>query len=241
MRLAILLTSLLFTLSSNANDLKLVKSFFETNGIQNKSEVYIGEMLEHHINRPTLGKNIPANVNRTYRVLEKDKKRAIYAVLLTQGKQSQDWYAYLKKDKGTWKLSAIRNLALPGLFFMALQQAEEKATRNNKEEQNYQNMLLTIKTDSELKQYLNDNLKQLTEIVKLASSDIDLAKEKAESIFLNHVSKSNDLININIGGMLDNSVGYLFAPNNKDVPSMSDSEYIYIEHVIGNWYIYKTT
>ena len=240
MRIAILLTSLLFTLSSNANDLELVKSFFGSNGIQNKSEVYIGEMLEH-LNKPTLGKNIPSNVNRTYRVLERDKNKAIYAVLLTNGKQSQDWYAYLKKDNNTWKLSAIRNLALPGFFFMAIQQAEGNKTRNDKEEIDYQNMLLTIKTDSELKQYLNDNLKELTEIVGLASSDIVLAKEKAESIFLNHVRIKNDLIDVTIGGIMDNSVGYLYVPNQKDVPFMSDSEYIYIEHVVGNWYIYKTT
>jgi hypothetical protein len=48
-------------------------------------------------------------------------------------------------------------------------------------------------------------------------------------------------INFVIGGMVDNSVGYLFIKDKKDIPEMSSYRIIMLREIGDGWYIYKTT
>ncbi|HVI45073.1 MAG TPA: hypothetical protein VM802_09385 [Chitinophaga sp.] len=48
-------------------------------------------------------------------------------------------------------------------------------------------------------------------------------------------------INFLIGGITDNTVGYLYVKDKKDLPEMSASGVIMIKEIGNNWYIYKTT
>ncbi|WP_297988985.1 hypothetical protein [uncultured Campylobacter sp.] len=44
-----------------------------------------------------------------------------------------------------------------------------------------------------------------------------------------------------IGGVTDNSVGFLRVQDEADLPQMSPSEFIMIEKIAPNWYLFKTT
>lgn len=44
-----------------------------------------------------------------------------------------------------------------------------------------------------------------------------------------------------IGGITDNSVGFLRVQDEADLPQMSPSEFIMIEKIALNWYLFKTT
>lgn len=48
-------------------------------------------------------------------------------------------------------------------------------------------------------------------------------------------------INFLIGGIIDNSVGYLYVKNKKDLPEMSPDDVIMLKEIGDGWYIYKTT
>ncbi len=48
-------------------------------------------------------------------------------------------------------------------------------------------------------------------------------------------------LNFLIGGVTDNSVGYLYIKNKKDVPQMSPSDFIMVREIGNGWYLYKTT
>ncbi|AJQ92904.1 hypothetical protein [Gynuella sunshinyii] len=234
---------LLLPLAAFADELRLVEQFFGQEGINNKREVYAGEMLEHYLDKPTLGESLPKGIDVSLRLLEKNLQREIYAVLLSKDGRSQDWYIYLVNDQNKWKISAVRNLALPGIFFMALQEIQSKSNRTKEEEYQYQNMLLTLQLDSELKEFLHKNIDSLNVIAVQAKTSQEKATESAKHLNLNFVGyeSSSGIVDINIGGILDNSVGYLFVPTGAEVPKMSDDNYIYIESVTGNWYVYKTT
>jgi len=52
---------------------------------------------------------------------------------------------------------------------------------------------------------------------------------------------SKDNLNFLIGGITDNSVGYMYIKNKKDVPKMNPSHFIMIREIGGGWYLYKTT
>jgi hypothetical protein len=233
---------LLLAAYAQPSEPEILTQFFGQNGIKNKSAMYHGEMLEHYVDKPTLGEGLPGNVRYKFRKLVENNESAVYAVLLSKGQETQDWYAFLVRENKIWKLSAVRNLALPDMFFMALEQLEGNALRTKEEEWQYKNMLLTIKSDSYLKAYLKQNIVEFNNIVSLLTKgDKDQAVLRAKNLFINSVKADDRLVELNIGGIIDNSVGYFFVPPGGNPPVMNPNDYIYIEKIIEGWYIYKTT
>lgn len=225
-----------------AADPDILIKFFGHSGIIDKRSIYHGEMLQYYVNKPTLGEGLPKNVLANFRPLEETKSKAVYAVLLSDGRKTQDWYAYLVKENDIWKICAIRNLALSGVFYSALKELETKNQRTVEEEWQYQNMLLTIKSDSELKTYLINNFNDFKNVFSLYSNgEIKQSEIEAKRLFINHVGYNGAVFELNIGGILDNSVGYLYVPPGTNQPKMSTSDFIYVEEVADRWYIYKTT
>jgi len=240
--LAFAIFYLIVSSSVYASEPEVLRGFFGHDGIKNKSTLYIGEMLQHAVNEPTLGDNLPKDVKSTYRKLYENKNKSIYAVFLSDGQQSQDWYAYLERENQIWKLSAVRKLALPGMYFMALQEIESKKSRSEEEEWQYQNMLLTIKSDKELKEYLKSKLVDFNEIISLyLDGKKDQYEIKLKRLFISNITANSGVIELSIGGIMDNSVGYMYVKPGNSPPKMSPSEFIYIEQISKGWYIYKTT
>jgi hypothetical protein len=241
-KLLVAIGFLFMAITAGASDPEILTQFFGPNGIKDKSAAYYGEMLKYYVDKPTLGEGLPKGTQSKFRKLSETKNSAIYAVLLSNGGKTQDWYAFLVKDNEIWKLRAVRTLALSGVFSLALQELEKKSSRSKEEEWEYQNMLLTARSDNELKSYLKDNIGKFNEAVALlAKGEKELAKKTARSIYINLVKNDAGIIDFSIGGILDNSVGYLFVPSNKRPPDMDPSKFIYIEQVISGWYLYKTT
>lgn len=233
---------LVFCGLAKASDQDVLANFFGHTGISDKHAVYHGEMLQHFSDKPTLGEGLPKDVQAQFRKLAETNNNTVYAVFLTNGRQTQDWYAFLVRENDVWKISAVRNLALPGVFYMALQELEHKAARTEKEEWQYQNMLLTLKNDSELKAYLKINLAKFSNVVTLLSRGKKEQSEKAaRRLFINFAKNDGGTFELNIGGILDNSVGYLYVPPGAKPPTMSPSKFIYIEEITDGWYVYKTT
>jgi hypothetical protein len=66
-------------------------------------------------------------------------------------------------------------------------------------------------------------------------------KAKLQALHLSSLSKVDDKqIEIIIGGVTDNTVGFLYAPDNRP-PLVGPSEYIWVEKIADNWYLFRTT
>jgi hypothetical protein len=73
---------------------------------------------------------------------------------------------------------------------------------------------------------------------------LENSKSDYKKLFISSVSIDEALgngINFLIGGMLDNSVGYLYVKDKKDLPEMSPELLIMIKEIGNGWYIYKKT
>jgi hypothetical protein len=70
-------------------------------------------------------------------------------------------------------------------------------------------------------------------------------KKDYRKLFISSVSTdvygSGNVINFLIGGMVDNSVGYIYVKDKKYLPEMSPDRIIMIKEIGNGWYIYKTT
>lgn len=236
-----------FPLTATASAEALVKQFFSQEGIENKTTVYTGEMLNSHFDKPTFGQSLPADVNVQQRPLQQVEQRAVYAVTLSRGSQSQDWYVYLRQENNVWKLSALRNFVIPKPFFIETHALSEKKDRSAEEEYTYQNQQIALRSDAALKAYLIDNTALFDSIAAQAPSDLSAANLAAKRLFLQHVNyhEAENITDITIvtinrsGNIAGNTMGYMHIPENKPIPVMSEDGYIYREKIVGNWFIYK--
>jgi len=121
------------------------------------------------------------------------------------------------------------------------------------------NMKLTVALDSAIIDHFIKNKKEferlknivIDKIKKESSGDqINLSNDKAfekdyRKLLIHSVSANNPElskgIDFSIGGILDNTVGYLYIEDKKDKPEMSPDKIIMLKEIGGGWYIYKTT
>lgn len=65
--------------------------------------------------RQTLGQQIPARLRRVCQLLQQGPATAVVAVELRDSVSRNDFYLHFSKDAGTWKLQAVRSLAMTKL------------------------------------------------------------------------------------------------------------------------------
>jgi hypothetical protein len=75
---------------------------------------------------------------------------------------------------------------------------------------------------------------------------IESEKNDYQKLFISSVSKGGyelycNCIDFLIGGILDNTVGYFYIKDKKDLPKMNPNRIIMIREIGNGWYLYKTT
>jgi hypothetical protein len=260
---------------ARVSPLRLLESFYDRAGFPEHADSYTGEMLEHYRDAPTLGSLLPDEARVQHRPVLVSCERAIYATTISTDAGGEDWYVYLAWEGGGWKIEAVRKLALPGIFSIALgslvaapdavdQRAAllgEQAPQVSGAEM-LANMRLVASTDAALKAYFAQHQDELLQLVSdfeqrpsltLVTSDGRTRPEGGESgamaaqirqLHLNAVYRNPaqpGCAFVSIGGVLDNEVGYLYAPPGCAVPEMSPNHYILIEPIATGWFLFKTT
>ncbi len=216
--------------------------FFGPEGIPDKHVAYCGEMLKRHTERPTLGESLGKGAKCEFRKLDETKNSAVYAVLVSKGQKSRDYYVFLTGENDVWKLSAVRAFTIPGMYTQLIRLLGLSSQRSEEEEWQYQNGLLVTKDDRQLKLHLKEQVEKLDRIATLMADGSEAEAQKlAKSLFFTSVENRDGVVDLMLGGMLDNSVGYLFVPSGKKPPAMEPSEFIYVERITDHWYIYRTT
>lgn len=243
----------------------IVEQFFLADTFPARERYLGGEMAEHDADAPTLGSTLPANVRGVYRRLEQSGGRAVFAVTLTDGKHANDWYAYLSEGEGGWTLDAVRTLALPPFFYLRMDSLSRAASLTESAAMALENMRLTVQSDSMLKAYFAENAAELEALSEefralpalrtaradgttdpeappgAASAEITRRLRALRLSAIYRDPQHPGCIFVSIGGVLDNQVGYIHAPDGCAVPSMDPSSFIYVEQVREGWYLFKTT
>jgi len=138
---------------------------------------------------------------------------------------------------------------------------DDFAIFKSREEYNFLlgNAKLTLELDENIIEHFRthqiefERLKNLalTELKKINADEerdvklIENSKADYQKLFISSVSTGSyelgNGVNFLIGGMLDNSVGYFFIKDKKDLPEMNPNGIIMIREIGNGWYIYKTT
>lgn len=166
----------------------------------------------------------------------KDKAAARFVLRGPNGEEA-DAYFYLEKTGKTWAVSAYRAMAKPGMDMMLLAELKKRKELTPDEAFQKRNLELTLSTDSQLRAWFTANR---AAIDALANSPASGVAPKLKELGLQTRSNDSAETNILIGGMLDNTVGFL-RPGADGPPAIDPSHYIWLEDVGGGWYLYRTT
>lgn len=150
-----------------------------------------------------------------------------------------DLYFYLD-DEGGWKVSAFRTLALTGLPSFLLQTLQEKGELTAEEAVMARNLELTLATDASLKLWHAEHLVALEAMAGQVDEGGQVAKDEAQALGLVSVGREEFGVVFMIGGIVDNTVGFL-KEGPSGPPTISPSEYIWVEALGGGWYLFRTT
>jgi hypothetical protein len=156
----------------------LVERFYDRAGFADRASFYTGEMLEYYSDAPTLGSLLPDEVRVEHRAVLVGCERAVYATTLSTRERGEDWYLHLVWRDGGWRIEAVRKLALPGFFYLALESADTSVDAPGQGplmagEQTplavgaemLANMRLVVSTDAALKEYFAQHRSELLWLV----------------------------------------------------------------------------
>jgi hypothetical protein len=138
---------------------------------------------------------------------------------------------------------------------------ENEGMINSKEDYDFKlgNAKLTIALDENIANHFLKNQEAFERIKNLALIQletkkvedasgiklVDNIKEDYRKLFISSISTGGyelgNVITFLIGGILDNSVGYIYTKNKKNLPEMNADNIIMIKEIGNGWYIYKTT
>ncbi|MFN7603303.1 MAG: hypothetical protein ACK5R0_18095, partial [Bacteroidota bacterium] len=138
---------------------------------------------------------------------------------------------------------------------------DDFAMFTSREDYNFQlgNAKLTLELDDNIAKHFVTNQMEFERLKNLALTQLEKEKVYEErsirlienlksdyhKLFISTVSTGGyelgNCINFLIGGMVDNSVGYIYVKDEKDLPKMNPARVIMIKKIGNGWYIYKTT
>jgi len=97
-----------------------------------------------------------------------------------------------------------------------------------------------LSTDEQLGTWFSDHHSDLDAIVK--TEDEAKRAELCRSLGISTVRfESGRSVTFTIGGILDNSVGFLYLVAPEAPPQIDPGEYIWVEQIAVDWYLFRTT
>jgi hypothetical protein len=210
-------------------------------------QLLTGEALEWKM--PGFGEAIAA----PDKVVLVDAQNAVGRIQLHGKNRVVDLYFYLKLQD-SWKISAVRTLALTGIVEGACEYLKTKPNLTAAEKDELGNCELVLASDEALHQWFAKNAVIMNKLYDITrgqkpgySSEqnnpkyADL-KTQLKSLHFSGLAEVQTDGNVEfvIGGMTDNTVGFLYSPNNQP-PKISSNLYIWVEEIAPKWFLFRTT
>lgn len=248
--------------------MRVVEKYLSPNGFPEKMRHFCCEMYHEWGAPKTLGQQLAVTVTRDIHLLYQDTAKAVITVWLHDSTTSMDVYFYLQ-HRGVWTVYAVRSLVMKDVAKKELkrldsipmhQRGKPYATISNHTWQfDYDNTVLWGKSDTLLAQNFYDHRDAFLKLEKarakkypLKASDtlkMNISVDKKMRKQMNKLLLREILLDphapgailYHIGGVLDNSVGYMYQPDPAKVPQVTAGYFILIRPLGNGWYLYKTT
>lgn len=259
---ALLPGSLISQQASPPNHRWIVEQFFFADAWPGKAEYYVGEMTTYYATAKTLGEAGAPARRGSVRLVHASDSLAVYAVQVGSGQRIEDWYAYVVRGPSGWRLTAVRTLALPPLFFMAMDSLSMAQSLPDSMAEFLANMRLTASSDSALSEFFRSHRPELQRIadgfsretarsisaapagLQAPTASLQALARQLALLHLRGAWRDPDIVGcvfVEIGGMIDNEVGFMWCASGIAPPPITPERFILVEPLADGWYLYKTT
>jgi hypothetical protein len=248
--------------------MRVVEKYLSPLGFPEKMRHFCCEMYQEWSAPKTLGEQLAVTVQRDFQLLYQDTARAVVTVWLHDSVTSMDVYFYLQ-HRTVWTVYAVRSLVMKDfaandikrLDSIPLDQRGSAYTKKSGHtwQFDYDNAKLWGKPDTTLATYFYEHRAAFAKLEKYRAKKYPLKAD--DSVYVNvmlnkKIRKQTDKLLIRdiivdkhapgtvlylIGGVLDNSVGYMYQPDPAKVPAVTAGYFILIRPLGNGWYLYKTT
>jgi hypothetical protein len=222
-----------------------------------KNTILTFSLLEQNKNKAVVDMTIQDSTGKgldTYLFFEKNKiwKMNAFRALALTGiiEQVRDQLENMAPEQVDSIINASKN-----------KKDKDLAIFSSREDYNFQlgNAKLTLELDTNIIKHFLDNKAEFERLKNGALKELENNKNDSEQrvalienlkpdyqkLFISSVSYNDDglenCIDFLIGGITDNSVGYIYVKDKKDLPQMNANRIIMIKEIGDGWYIYKTT
>ncbi len=194
-----------------------------------------------------------SNLPAADRVITIDKDSAVARIVLRGNRgEEADAYFFLDKTQAGWAVSAYRRMAMSGMTMQMLEEMKKRPTLPLEDQLMKRNLELTLSSDGQLRTWFTANKPAIETLLKTyerqpAPRAPALDRDPApglgptlKALGLTAVEDVGDGVRVTIGGMMDNTVGF-FRAGPSGPPTISASEFIWVEDLGGGWHLFRTT
>jgi hypothetical protein len=214
---------------------------------------------------PSPGAMLPRGTRLAIREIERDSTHAIFETESGPENQFADWYTYLVRDSGKWKIDNVRIFELPPVHYLILDSLEAKKNLPDTLAFARDRMRLAASSNAALKAHFAAHK---AAILKFASdfeslSAMNALDESGATFPANAVQESDrnaltaamhalnigaalrkhdalQCVRYKIGGAEQTTVGYMHFGATCAKPTMGTEDVMYMERVAPDWYLYRT-
>jgi hypothetical protein len=221
----------------------LVDMFFNSSSFPQKSDYYIGEMI-NDADQPTIGEEISDNDAQIlfYKIHEAANEQT-FAVELELNERVIDFYIYVQDTDHGWKIKAVRRFLLPSFIYTVLDSLSNLSSPYASDLNLVRTLELFTMNDANLKNYLSANVDDFYNVVWYFNQKENQEVNKGlKTLGCNAIFKDNRFPNcvfIQISSFDRMETGFIYATDTSELPSISPMEYIYVEEILPGWFIYR--
>ncbi len=220
----------------------LVDMFFKKTYFPDKELYFIGDMLQD-VNYPTIGEELDGRGNVSFRVIDLNDQNAVYSIDIKDNKSKVNFYCYLQKVSGNWKIEAVRKFQFPDFIYSSADSLSRIENLPDSVSSLLGSLELMTGTDENLKTFLSENINDFYNIVSaFKNNETEVLKFHMSKLNLDYIF-IDDLyprcIFILPGKFNRIEVGFIYSKNNSALPKITPGRYIYVEEVLLNWYVFR--
>jgi len=227
-----------------------------------------GEFARRFGGMPTIGSTLKPGVKvSSPRAIGTTDSTAIYSTAIGDSGKQIEWYTYLVRDLGQWRVEAVRTLEFPKVFYVMYDSLRAGKKIPDAPPQMQQIMALSMASDADIQKYFVDHQGAMQAVVdafnKTTLPGVDLSDsaavaarrgsplpndreapvrallEQAGVSTVFHEKHFPNCTFVRIGGIAHTQVGYLYAPAGCKVPNINPLNFIYVAKIRDSWYEYK--
>ena len=243
----------------------VVHHFFADSVLPDRSSILTPRFDKLMDTTPPPGAILPRGARLVIREISHDSANAVFETETGPETRFADWYTYLVRDGGKWKIDNLRVFELPPAHYLILDSLEVKKNLPDSVAFVRDRMRLSASSNAVLKAHFAAHKAAMLKLASMfeAHTGVTGFDESGATIPANSLPESDrkamstamhalgigaalrkldapQCVRYKIGGVDETTVGYMHFGASCAKPVVGREDVMYMERVAPDWYVYRT-